>query len=300
MADRRSDDSPSAPPESLSGPASSKSAPSKSGSSKSAPSKSGATKSAPSKSAPSKSGSSKSAPSKSGASKSAPSKSGASKSGSGQPGSSRRGGDETEAPSSSATETAPHEMTEQIRAAYASSAPVLSGQPAGKGGQARGPDRVTGGQESTSKALSGDRPAAARAAVPTAAPAQKASTTRGRRARLRITHVDPWSVMKTSFLLAVALGIVTVVAVGVVWSVLAAAGVWESINATVSDVVGENGESFRIEDYLGMSRVMGFTMIVAVVDVVLVTVIATLGAFLYNLAAVLLGGIEVVLAEEDH
>src|SRR3954463_10578270 len=120
-----------------------------------------------------------------------------------------------------------------------------------------------------------------------------------RRARLRVTHVDPWSVMKTAFLLSIALGIVTVVAVAVVWSVLGAAGVWDSIDRIVGDVVGETGNNFRIEDYLGMSRVMGFTMIVAVVDVVLVTVIATLGAFLYNLAAVLLGGIEVVLAEED-
>ena len=98
----------------------------------------------------------------------------------------------------------------------------------------------------------------------------------------------------------IALGIVVVVAVGVVWSVLGAAGIWDSIDATVADVVGETGQSFRIEDYLGMSRVMGFTMIVAVVDVVLVTVIGTLGAFLYNLAAALLGGVEVVLAEEDR
>ena len=124
---------------------------------------------------------------------------------------------------------------------------------------------------------------------------------RVRRARLRLTHVDPWSVMKTAFLLSIALGIVTVVAVGIVWTVLGAAGVWDSINATVTDVVGDsNGSSFQIEDYLGMSRVMGFTMIIAVVDVVLVTVIATLGAFLYNLAAALLGGIEVVLAEDEH
>jgi len=123
---------------------------------------------------------------------------------------------------------------------------------------------------------------------------------RVRRARLRLTHVDPWSVMKTSFLLSIALGIVTVVSVAIVWTVLGAAGVWESIDATVSDVVGDSGSTFSIEDYLGMSRVMGFTMIIAVVDVILVTVIATLGAFLYNLAAALLGGIEVVLAEEER
>ncbi len=123
---------------------------------------------------------------------------------------------------------------------------------------------------------------------------------RVRRARLRLTHIDPWSVMKTSFLLSIAVGIVTVVAVAIVWTVLGAAGVWSSIDSTVTDVVGDNGSTFSIEDYLGMSRVMGFTMIIAVIDVVLVTVIATLGAFLYNLSAALLGGIEVVLAEEER
>jgi hypothetical protein len=122
-----------------------------------------------------------------------------------------------------------------------------------------------------------------------------------RRARLRLVHVDPWSVMKTAFLLSIAFGIVTVVAVAVVWSVLGAAGVWSSINATVSDVLGsQSGAPFQIEDYIGASRVLGFTMIVAVVDVILITAIATLGAFLYNLAAALLGGIEVTLAEDDR
>lgn len=122
-----------------------------------------------------------------------------------------------------------------------------------------------------------------------------------RRARLRLVHLDPWSVMKTSFLLSIAFGIVTVVSVGLVWSVLGAAGVWESINATVTDVLGsESGEQFDIENYVGTSRVLGFTMIVAVVDVILITAIATLAAFLYNLAAALLGGVEVTLAEDER
>jgi hypothetical protein len=122
-----------------------------------------------------------------------------------------------------------------------------------------------------------------------------------RKARLRLTHVDPWSVMKTAFLLAVALGIVTVVAVSVIWGVLGVAGVWDSINKTVVDVVGgTSADTFDIRNYLGTSRVMGFTMIVAVVDVVLITAIATLGAYIYNLSATLLGGLEVTLAEDDH
>ena len=122
-----------------------------------------------------------------------------------------------------------------------------------------------------------------------------------RRARLRLSRIDPWSVMKVSFLLAIAFGIVTVVSVFMVWSVLSAAGVWSSINNTVSDTLssGNNTSTFNIEDYLGMSRVLGFTMLVSVIDVVLITAIATLGAFLYNMAASLLGGIEVTLAEDQ-
>jgi hypothetical protein len=120
-----------------------------------------------------------------------------------------------------------------------------------------------------------------------------------RRARLRLTRIDPWSVMKTAFLLSIALGVVTVVSVLMVWSVLGAAGVWDSINATVTNILGgESAGDFDIEDYLGTSRVLGFTMLVAVIDVVLLTAIATLGAFLYNMAAALLGGVEVTLAED--
>ena len=134
----------------------------------------------------------------------------------------------------------------------------------------------------------------------TTAPPTRPKPQRTRKARLRMTYVDPWSVMKTAFLLSIALAIVVVVAVAVVMSVLNAAGVWESIDRTVGQVIGsEASGSFRIEEYLGTRRVLGFTMVVAAADVVLVTVIATLAAFLYNLAAALLGGIEVVLAEDQ-
>jgi hypothetical protein len=137
---------------------------------------------------------------------------------------------------------------------------------------------------------------------PAPAPApRRTSSAPSRRARLRLSRIDPWSVMKVSFLLSIAFGIVTVVSVFMVWSVLGAAGVWSSINNTVSDTVssGSQGSSFDITNYLGMSRVLGFTMLVAVIDVVLITAIATLAAFLYNMAASLLGGIEVTLAEDQ-
>ncbi len=129
---------------------------------------------------------------------------------------------------------------------------------------------------------------------------RQGASRRTRRAQLRLVQVDAWSVMKTSFLLSIALGIVLVVAVAIIWSVLGAAGVWESINSIVQQAVGNtSGKPFDIQEYAGTSRVLGFTMIVAVLDVILITAIATLGAFLYNLSAALLGGIEVTLAEDS-
>lgn len=128
----------------------------------------------------------------------------------------------------------------------------------------------------------------------------RAARPRGpRRARLRLTRIDPWSVMKTAFLLSIAFGVVTVVSVAMIWEVIGAAGVWDSINDTVKEVIDEPGTAdFDVEDYVGTDRVLGFTMLVAAVDVVLITAIATLGAFLYNMSAALLGGVDVTLAED--
>ena len=185
-------------------------------------------------------------------------------------------------PGQQATDPSRRPLSERVSAAVSAASSAVQ--------QAASP---SGPSTSPSTGTRSSRPAPA-AGRPTVRP-------RTRRARLRLVHLDPWSVMKTSFLLSIAFGIVTVVSVAVVWAVLGAAGVWDSINSTVTDVLGgESANTFDIEDYVGTSRVLGFTMIVAVVDVVLITAIATLGAFLYNLAAALLGGLEVTLAEDDH
>ena len=53
-----------------------------------------------------------------------------------------------------------------------------------------------------------------------------------------------------------------------------------------------------LEDYLGVQRILGFSVVVAAIDVVIITAVATLFAFLYNLSAVVMGGLEVTLAED--
>ena len=82
--------------------------------------------------------------------------------------------------------------------------------------------------------------------TPVGSPAKKAAKPRRtRRAQLRLVQVDAWSVMKTSFLLSIALGIVLVVAVAIIWAVLGAAGVWDSINSIVQQAVGGEGGALR-------------------------------------------------------
>jgi hypothetical protein len=120
-----------------------------------------------------------------------------------------------------------------------------------------------------------------------------------RRAKLRVTRVDPWSVTKTAFLLSIAFGVMCVVAVFLVFSIMDASGLWDKVNETIQQVVNQDPkDAFNIKDYVAMSRVMGITMLISVIDVVLITALATLGAFIYNMSAAMLGGIEVTLAED--
>src|SRR5215218_6077583 len=123
---------------------------------------------------------------------------------------------------------------------------------------------------------------------------------RTRKARLRLSRLDPWSVMKTSFMFSIAAGIMLVVAVYTVWTVLDSSGLFDSINDIVKSVVSTPGDTtpFRIQDYVNTQKVMGIAALIACVDVVIFTALATLGSFLYNLAATMLGGLEITLAED--
>ncbi len=121
---------------------------------------------------------------------------------------------------------------------------------------------------------------------------------RTRKARLRISRIDPWSVMKTTFLFSIAFGIMLVVIVAVLWAVVAGSGALQSINSTMTQLIGDSGSQFNVEDYINAGRVIGFAAVLAALDVVIITAVSTLFAFLYNLAAAVIGGLEVTLAED--
>lgn len=127
-----------------------------------------------------------------------------------------------------------------------------------------------------------------------------APRTRARRARLVLSRVDPWSVMKLAFLLSIALAIVAVVAVFVLWSVLDAMGVFDSVGSTVESVTrsSDNAQGLDILDYVGLGKVLSITMVLSAVNAVLLTALCTLSAFLYNMAASLVGGFHLTFTED--
>ena len=119
-----------------------------------------------------------------------------------------------------------------------------------------------------------------------------------RRVRLTVSRVDPWSAMKVSFLLSVALGIAGVVMVFVLWTILAGMGVFDQINGIVGQVVQDGDQRFDIMDFIGLGRVVSLAIVIGVIDVILITAIATLGAFLYNVSSALVGGVQMTLTDD--
>ncbi len=118
-----------------------------------------------------------------------------------------------------------------------------------------------------------------------------------RRVRLSVSRVDPWSVMKLGFLLSVALGVMTVVAAAVAWQVLDSMGVFADLQSLVKDL-GATEQFGPILEYLRLNNIMSIAVVVAVVNVALVTALTTLFAFLYNIVAALVGGLHMTLTDD--
>lgn len=131
---------------------------------------------------------------------------------------------------------------------------------------------------------------------PSSAPAEPAGG--GRQASLRLKHIEPWSVTRLTFTVSVALMIVAVVAAAIFWVVLNVVGVWGQINDAFTSVLSDDNSSFNVKDYFGFGRVVGLTLVLSSINVVLMTMFATIGAHIYNLAAQLMGGVEVTFSEE--
>jgi Transmembrane domain of unknown function (DUF3566) len=119
-----------------------------------------------------------------------------------------------------------------------------------------------------------------------------------RRARLQLRHIDTWSALKISLVLSIALFFIWMVAVGVLYGVLNALGVFNTLN----DLFGQIGSASGAQnngDVVTPGVVFGGAAVIGAINIVLLTALCTVGTFIYNLCSDLVGGLELTLSERD-
>jgi hypothetical protein len=110
-----------------------------------------------------------------------------------------------------------------------------------------------------------------------------------RQVTLHLTHIDPWSAAKRAFVLGVLIAGVLIVAIVLLWMVLSAAGVFEAVSSLWSDASGNTGSGVS---FLSLGRLLGLAMVISAIEIVLLSVLSTLFAVLYNLSVGFTGGVQ--------
>jgi Transmembrane domain of unknown function (DUF3566) len=165
-----------------------------------------------------------------------------------------------------------------------------------RSGKERGAARFSRGSSATKP------PRPTNTKPPRSAAVRPARQTNGqpRRANLVIARIEPWSVMKFSFLISLVLWLVMFVAVALLYYALSSLGVFDSLQRTLASVTSSQGSAgVNLTKWTSATRVLGYTMLLGAVNVVLITAISTVGAVIYNLVTHLGGGIEVTLKESE-
>lgn len=107
--------------------------------------------------------------------------------------------------------------------------------------------------------------------------------------RLKLVYIDFWSVVKLSFLVWLCAGIALIVASVLVWVVLNSTGIFARLDDTLQDILVD--EDFHVANTFGLIQVGGFSLVVALLNTVVGTVLGAIGALLYNLSVRFTGGL---------
>jgi hypothetical protein len=150
-------------------------------------------------------------------------------------------------------------------------------------------------------AQAGRGAAAASGAAVAAGPRPKGSSRRSaRQAHLTVARVEPWSVMKFSFVVSLVAFVILFVAVSVIYGTLSALGVFTSLQHVVQSVTSsQDSGGVNAAKWFTESRVLSYTALLGALNIVLITAMCTIGAVVYNLTSRLIGGVEVTLRETE-
>ena len=128
---------------------------------------------------------------------------------------------------------------------------------------------------------------------------QKQPKRSARQERLSVARVEPWSVMKFSFVVWLAAFVIVLAAVCVLYRALAGLGLFDSLQRAVSSFTSRNGlAGVNVKSWSSESRILGYVAVLGSLNVVLLTAISTIGAELLNMTSQKVGGVKVTLREK--
>jgi hypothetical protein len=167
--------------------------------------------------------------------------------------------------------------------------------------KASAPPRTPAVSVGPAKAQAGQAAAAAAGTASASGPRPKKSSRRSaRQAHLTIARVEPWSVMKFSFVVSLVAFVILFVAVSVIYGTLSALGVFTSLQHVVQSVTSsQDSNGVNAAKWFTASRVLSYTAMLGAFNIVLITAMCTIGAVVYNLTSRLIGGVEVTLRETE-
>ncbi len=169
----------------------------------------------------------------------------------------------------------------------------------------RGSAAKTGSSDGAGQAPAAATPAAPhgpapKAPAPKAPSAKKKAKRTARQAHLTIARVEPWSVMKFSFVVSLVAFVILFVAVSVLYAALSAIGVFDSLQHVVTSLTSSQGSAgVNAKTWFSASKVLSYTALLGSLNIVLITAMSTIGAVVYNLTSRLVGGVEVTLRETE-
>jgi hypothetical protein len=125
----------------------------------------------------------------------------------------------------------------------------------------------------------------------TEAPTRKASAATAKQVRLNLVYIDLWSAVKVSAMVAVAISVAVFLTVILSWLLLSAIGVIGALEGVIGDILGDGGGG--ILALLEFGQVLLLAFVGALINVVSLTVLGSVGAVLYNAIARYTGGLTV-------
>ena len=125
----------------------------------------------------------------------------------------------------------------------------------------------------------------------TEVPTRKASVATAKQVRLNLVYIDLWSAVKVSAMVAVAISVAVFLTVILSWLLLSAVGVIGALEGVIGDILGDGGGG--VLALLEFGQVLLLAVVGALINVVALTVLGSVGAVLYNAIARFTGGLTV-------